>query len=1080
MNNKILSRVTSDTNIFLSIFTVESYIQNKELLNDKDIELLNKLHDPFIDNSRLIKKIKDKLKEILTDNDKYFEVSVYFKPKKYDEEKGVVFRPLHTARLIDQIAMVAMLQVLVYDVDDECKLVPSQLSRLIPNNFYGNRISYDGQKLFKPWQDQYQQYISASNDTMYSCSKTSKYKYEVTLDLINFFPSINPVALIKFIKSNEPNDLSDSEIETFDMIVKKLTFFKLKGLTNREVKWYCSNCDRQINYVKGIPQGLPHSYFFANLFMILIKKEYEKVFPGDMFFYVDDSVIFTNGIENEMDDAIFQKLINSLNESLKKLNNVTNSEYELPDEYNFDVSSNSNDFLVKVHDLDDKSSYYKIEDAIENSGELYLHSLSRETSNLGFDIYSSCTSDELNTLCSKTEAIIEIIKKELQRQSEIENNSNDASKTLNNKQYVKKLIRYKKFFSYRNKILNFITKKDEESLIKEVESIFNAINTQKGNKKIELFFEYYNEDIFLALINYALNKYYNDDSNFTSIMKNIEDINHSLYGKNISKSYLSKLYSENRYKNVFENNRYNTLYDHVKYVFKANSKVLQQYKLDSINEFLIENDQISDMFCKLNLKYMTQYTKYVCQNSNVLVRMILNAVISFLLNYEISDSVVLVKRTNESILYSEIRTLMYLRNKGFDLDEFKIMYKSFIQPDYMYQIDYYLLQVLNDFKLFVKDPKRIDNLILVHKYCSDTWKNGSKYLYFYTLHNQEHAVSLIKNSIEIIHKISYFQIKPFDYYILFAACYLHDISMVSSPVLEKFYDINNPDANKIYTDFICNLDISDSLKTKKALCNCYQDIDSFFESDIRKNHAKDSAYDIRKYPELSFLNDSDRELIARVSERHGYDTSDVYWLKSSGKDELISEKMVSILLRLSDLLDISRYRISKLILNHNLKNLNNVSRFHWLSHLITEGYTLKTEYNLSDFDDPNHLKTFLKEDSITEKLVLTVNVLMSQNTITRVKKNCKFVDKVTMDGQSLIYTLDTNNVCSSTHCNFMCKWFSAKNEYLIEELAVLKKYLNSVVDNYFNFEISIVVRPIRMTNITNEEFDYLIQYLENK
>ena len=1081
MGNKIVDRVLSDENIFLSIFTVESYIQNKELLNEQDIRSFNKLKDPFIDNSNFIKRIKEKLKKILNNDEEYFDVSVYFKPKKYDKENGVVFRPLHTARLIDQIAMVSMLQVLVYDVDTEDKLVPSQLSRLIPNDFYGNRISYDGQKLFKPWQEQYQQYISDSNDAMYNCVKTKKYKYEVTLDLIDFFPSINPLVLIKFIQSNIPNDLSDSEIETFDVIVKKLTFFKLEELEKSEIEWYCPNYNKQIKYVKGIPQGLPHSYFFANLFMILVRKEYEKVFPGEMFFYVDDSVIFTNGNKNVMDDLTFENSIELLNLSLKQLNDISNIKCELPKDYNFDVSSESKDFLVEVHKLDEKSSYYKIDDAIENSGELYLHSLSRETSNLGFDIYSSYTSDELIALHNKTEAIMRIIKKEL----EVQTNDTDSfyfeDGIEKNDQYIKKLIRYNKFFSYRSKKLKFITNEKGFSLIKDLNSIFAEINSKNSENKIESFFKYYNDDILLALINYALNKYYNNQSVFSSIMKNIKKINRLLYGEVLSKSYLNKLYDKKRYTKIYENGRYDRLYDKVKYAFKTDLDTLQKDRFELINKFLDENVHISDMLCKLNLNYMTKYVKYVYQNSNVLVRMILNSVISYLLNYEINDSAVLEKKTNEAILYSEVRILMYLRNNEFDLSTFKTIREIFFKQDYMYQTDYNLLQVLNDFKLFVKDPKRIDNLILVHKYCSDTWKNGSKYLYFYTLHNQEHAISLIKNSIAIIHKISYLKMKSFDYYILFAACYLHDISMVSFPSIEKFYDANNSDANKIYTDFICDIDISDSLKTKKSLCKCYQDIDSYFESDIRSTHAKDSANDIRNYQELSFLNESDREFIARVSEGHGYDTSDIYWTKSNGKDNLINEKTISIILRLSDLLDISRYRVSKLILSHNLKILNNVSRFHWLSHLVTEGYSLKTEYIINPIDmDSTNKKTFLKKDSITEKLILTINVLMSQTTVTHIKNKCKYVQSAVMDGDSLIYTLDTTEKCSNDNCCFLCKWFSIKNEYLIQELAVLKKYLNLVVDNHFNFDVSIVVNPVEKTNITNEEFDYLKQYLESK
>ena len=61
-------------------------------------------------------------------------------------------------------------------------------------------------------------------------------------------------------------------------------------------------------------------------------------------------------------------------------------------------------------------------------------------------------------------------------------------------------------------------------------------------------------------------------------------------------------------------------------------------------------------------------------------------------------------------------------------------------------------------------------------------------------------MTLIRCAVEWLHAISYFQLKQIDYFILFAACYLHDISMVSLPHTEKFYIGTNPEADQIYTD----------------------------------------------------------------------------------------------------------------------------------------------------------------------------------------------------------------------------------------------------------------------------------------
>ena len=72
------------------------------------------------------------------------------------------FRPLHSTGLITQIAIVSMLHLFVYEIPEEeegdPKLRLSNLSRLIPSDFYGNRVSVKPEYLFKPWKQQYQKY----------------------------------------------------------------------------------------------------------------------------------------------------------------------------------------------------------------------------------------------------------------------------------------------------------------------------------------------------------------------------------------------------------------------------------------------------------------------------------------------------------------------------------------------------------------------------------------------------------------------------------------------------------------------------------------------------------------------------------------------------------------------------------------------------------------------------------------------------------------------------------------------------------------------------------------------------------
>ena len=90
--------------------------------------------------------------------------------------------------------------------------------------------------------------------------------------------------------------------------------------------------------------------------------------------------------------------------------------------------------------------------------------------------------------------------------------------------------------------------------------------------------------------------------------------------------------------------------------------------------------------------------------------------------------------------------------------------KSPIQDNYEHTVDYSIMRVIEIFYSFVKEPVRIDNLIVTHKYICDVWKNGSKHLYFYTLHNQEHAIVLIQNIVKLINTIDFLKISSIDYY----------------------------------------------------------------------------------------------------------------------------------------------------------------------------------------------------------------------------------------------------------------------------------------------------------------------------
>ncbi len=1077
-------RLFSEKNIYLAIYSVDSYISNKELLDPIDQEYLIKFRDKFnwefIED--FINKVKLRLEDVIH-KDKYLKAKVFFKPKKYDDKP--IFRPLHSANLLDQITAVAMLNVLIYDFDEENKISMSNFSRLIPHNFYGNRVAYEPEHLFKPWQKQYTQYTAKANEFYRRFHENSEYKWEVNLDLENFFPTINPICLINYIDQQIPVNYTDIERKLINKLLEKLIFVELDKMTVEDIKRYTGKSEiEECRFAIGLPQGLPQSYFLANLFMINIEEIYKEVLPGEMLFYVDDSAIFTNEIYNIED---FGKKIEEINYKIKLRLNV------LYDKKNSNISNTVIDYvkdkkdtyIIHIHKPGEKSTISNIADSKE--GEIYIHCIGRETSKTAFEINTSYSDEESKILLNKTAAILQALENELEKtEKKLDNHNIKSDEKKQCESYKKKLIRYKKFFKYRNKDLGFRENININKLKEELLFDLKFLDNIDITEGLLEFFNKYNEDTLGASLNFVLRslKDYNED--FSEIADKIVLLNNRLFGyQNKETSYLYvayKEYIENRNTEQIELLKLRTnQYSKLEEIIKCNKRYVNK-KTDKVRLELVNKE------LKLIDKQWT-IEKYVCEdffnvtilvtsNSDTLQRMVLNAVFSSLFMIEISDDVILQKINNRKITYFELRLLELLRNKYFSINKIIALKSDIVKSEYIYSIDYSIMQVLDIFRTFVSNPEYIDNLILVHKYTCDIWKNGSKHLYFYTLHNQEHAVDLIQNSIKLLRAIDYIDISKNDHYVLFIACYLHDISMVTLPKLDQL-QANKFETNKIYTDFFKEIkkQIKDSKLAKKEVLKLLKDyymrIDSFYEGLVRDGHAKDSADEIRMRSELKFIDDAVRDIVADVSEAHGYNVNEVYKIKSKASTKIWSLKYTKIILRLADLLDMSNYRVSKLILDHNLDNMGETSRFHWLSHLVTRGYVIKTEYYLDD----KITKHFLEEKSIFEKITLTIDVDLPQ--ITGEKRgDCNCMNLNAVKGTTI--SLQCGKKCDSDKCNFLCKWFVKKNEYLFMELTALQEYLNNSPDNYFKSIIELKIRSSDKNFLSPKQFTLLKKYVEGK
>ena len=1117
----------SDENIYLSVYSLNSYVFEYNLLEADDRILYHRLQDKFdrvcVDDT--ISKVRNRIIELL-DEDNYIEAKVYFKPKKISESGEMDFRPLHTTDLITQISIVSMLHLFIYEIPEEGEKSPklrlSNLSRLIPSDFYGNRVSVKPEYLFKPWKQQYQKYNQNSNDALKKYHTSLEYKYEVTLDLKNFFPTINPIIIYHYIIGRLPAYMTEKEMHLMKMVLRKLLFCRLITKLDRRMKeqYYkvtrnintCDNVKKQENenelksygFVRGIPQGLPQSYFLGNIYMIFVSEIFRKKFEGASYFYVDDSVIFTNDIQEEE----FKIQLEDLNQQIKENENAGFENHK--DNYQIypkDTAEfyESNLYGVEVH-LEGKSNYARL-DSMDES-EIYLKCISREMSQVGSDFFKMYSDEENRNLEAKLDILSERVKKKLDQMKEEEDKKEEKDKKKDTKKFKERLTRYYRFFEYRKQKLKAMhqpeygsdkTYKEELKKIiyvklsdieeEELEEIADKdlMNEEKNKKLLIKFMDSYSNDIWDAAV--GIYQTFADNEEMLELKKYISLINELCYKKESADySYLERTYSEllerkkktnqkkisqegiseeyvtEEYLRITYDDPYKTLkrLAMIKLKNYANKHydVIEHYS----NKFLKMEEEGILKILLLENNELPVRMRVVRANTQKILRMVLNTVYSYLFNIEISDHPVLAKKSKKSLTYGELRILSFLRNPLFTDEEFKKREISLEDRQNRDTVDYSIMRVLEIFNSFVKDPVSIDKLIITHKYTCDVWKNGSKYLYFYTLHNQEHAIVLIQNIVKLIHAIDFFKISGVDYYILFLACYLHDISMVKIPAFDSFLlDTNEADqlAKELWDNFneeFMHIDSSekkisemetkkdetkgdeedyksqemepDILSVKKYMLSSYKKLDGYFESSVRERHASDSAAEIRQRAEIRYLDTPMRELVAEVSEAHCADERNIYGTKSNASSQLMSIKFDKILLRLADLLDMSCYRVSKPILHHNVEQMSEESAFHWISHLLTQGYRLHTKYEIKLSEDNKESEIILAPKTIIEKLILEIYVDISQMSTFKCKNPCLKV-KIDRDGISqqeitLICGKKCeyeNNSNSERQCNFLCRWF---------------------------------------------------------
>jgi hypothetical protein len=541
--SKLFQQITDPVNIYNAIYALESYIFERHLLSASDIRDFNKLKDKFDDTyiTEYISKCKKRIESIII-GDKLFNCEVFFKAKKYNEvTDSVEFRPIHTASLLDQICMVVLLSTLMFD-DISGKRKLSAISRLLPANFYGNIPSKNVTELFKPWNKQYKDYSTDALTANRNHFESKKYKYELTLDLERFFPSINPAFIFNFILNKWPVNALSDEKKCLSKILEKLLFFNL-NLPNDLKKFYYPSTlinGKNLKYNIGIAQGLPQAYFFGNICMAIIAKHENKLLNGDSYFYVDDSIIYTN---EKVDQEKIEKLVSNINSEVKEYTNATEITNIKLRQFQKQVEA---EYILRIHPLGKKSEFKKI-DKIDS-----LYFLAKPASLLPFEIRTAQDEYEDISLLKKAKALLNTIDILIER---IKNEPENQTE-------LKRLHRYRKFYLNR---LNYLKISQSADLLYDETEIDRFINDfqLKTNPSESDFFEKLDSDVFCfesQMIAEQINNIPELKEKFLSSVLDFEL--QCLNNNKLSSSkflYFNKVLSTISELDVFPSNRYESL-----------------------------------------------------------------------------------------------------------------------------------------------------------------------------------------------------------------------------------------------------------------------------------------------------------------------------------------------------------------------------------------------------------------------------------------------------------------------------------------------------------------------------------------
>lgn len=672
-----------------------------------------------------------------------------------------------------------------------------------------------------------------------------------------------------------------------------------------------------------------------------------------------------------------------------------------------------------------------------------------------------------------------------------------------------KAIHTADYVEYFDDLINFCCKNlKDNKLFQKAVYAYNLeswyLHYKLEEKEIDHIFNYQLKDTEIKAFNYCLKNPFCMNS----------DIEHYFF-KNYLINFNSKKENTDGSINLVE--KYDTLnystYDYEIYVhnkFELKKGVTKYKKLDSNSINVYKKIKILHNLTKywkneknynkyINPAYLILDNIYVEDDANDRGRCIhiINNISNFYVDYEVfkfsipykkyffdffmklfnCEDNIIVNKKGRALKFWEYRILAYLHNKGFNLVDFLEMVDKLLERyDYFnhdVDINFERIRLIVDNKLKTVSDK--DAIIQLHYFVQCIWKNGSRDLTYYTLHNQEHSVELIQNFMNLNKQmLSKLSLNKDETFILFAACYLHDIGMLKGLTKEEKFDINNKKIIDYYNDIMKKSTVSGAVKIENILTKFYEinDLTNVLIEDIvRGEHAIRSSIEIQNDHNLP-LSDLEKKYVAEVSYNHMKNTDEIYGLQNKQlfRKKNIDIRKISMWLRLLDLTDITKYRVTQEVFDRYFDRMSVVSRFHWIKHLCIDDLNISVKQEKKDKGTSLGclrvtLQVLMNYIPLNEKIEKPCE--KSKDIHKNVIECCKFEEH---DGR---YKRDKQGF-KIKYCDLRCAFFN-EFKYFDLELEAINNYAK-----LYNEEIEFNIEYVTNNETLRDDFLVLTNYKKEK